>query len=250
MARQRGPLKVQGTLGDLNFYKSQDGFLIREKGGVDAKRIKNDPAFQRTRENGMEFGRAGKDGKLLRTALRQVLLHADNRLVSRMQRAMMLVLKEDPVNARGKRTVAGGRLDLLKDFEFNINSPLSSLFFALYTVTINRVTGIIALDIPSFDPTNVLFAPSGTTHFKIISCGATVNFEDRTFVSLTDASAVMPWDSTPTAALSHSHAVTANSTDAMFLVLTLQFYQEVNGEYYLLHNGIYNSSAVLRVDQV
>lgn len=122
MARQRGPLKVQGTLGDLTFYKSQDGFLIREKGGVDAKRIKKDPAFQRTRENGMEFGRAGKDGKLLRTALRQVLLHADNRLVSRLQRELLFVLQADGVSARGKRTVTNGTLGLLKDFEFNVRA--------------------------------------------------------------------------------------------------------------------------------
>ncbi len=250
MARQKGPLKVQGTLGDLNFYKSQDGFLIREKGGVDAKRIKKDPAFQRTRENGMEFGRAGKDGKLLRTALRQVLLHADNRLVSRMQRALMIVLQADAVSARGKRTVTNGTLGLLKDFEFNVRSPLSSLFFAPYNVTMNRVTGNVGLNVPSFVPTDVIVAPSGTTHFKIMSCGAMVDFEDRSFVSQTDASAILPWDSTPTVALAHNHALTANSTDVMFLVLTLQFYQEVNGDFYLLHNGVYNSSAVLRVDQV
>ena len=62
MGRQRGALKITATLGDVNFYKSQDGFLVREKGGVDGKRIKSDPAFKRTRENGQEFGSAGKAG--------------------------------------------------------------------------------------------------------------------------------------------------------------------------------------------
>jgi hypothetical protein len=70
MARQRGIIKLDGTIGDITFYKSKDGFLAREKGGVPADRIANDPAFQRTRENGAEFGRAGKAGKTLRTAIR------------------------------------------------------------------------------------------------------------------------------------------------------------------------------------
>jgi hypothetical protein len=52
MAKQKGIIKLKGTLGDITFYKSQDGFLAREKGGVDASRIANDANFQRTRENG------------------------------------------------------------------------------------------------------------------------------------------------------------------------------------------------------
>ena len=47
MAKQKGIVKLSGTIGDVSFYKSQDGFLAREKGGIDKERIKNDPAFQR-----------------------------------------------------------------------------------------------------------------------------------------------------------------------------------------------------------
>ena len=48
MARQSGIVKLEGTIGNISFYKSQDGFLAREKGGVDGARIASDPAFQRT----------------------------------------------------------------------------------------------------------------------------------------------------------------------------------------------------------
>ena len=70
MARQKGIIKLKGTIGDISFYKTGDGHLAREKGGVDGSRIANDPAFQRTRENGSEFGRAGKGGKVIRNAIR------------------------------------------------------------------------------------------------------------------------------------------------------------------------------------
>lgn len=56
MAKFEGIFEIQGTLKGMTFYKSKDGLLIRGKGGVSKKRIKNDPAFQRTRENRMEFG--------------------------------------------------------------------------------------------------------------------------------------------------------------------------------------------------
>lgn len=46
MARQKGIIKLDGTIGDITFYKSKDGYLAREKGGVPADRIANDPAFK------------------------------------------------------------------------------------------------------------------------------------------------------------------------------------------------------------
>ena len=96
MAQQKGIIKLDGTIGGITFYKSQDGYLAREKGGVSADRIANDPNFQRTRENGAEFGAAGKAGKLLRTAFRNILQNsADNRMVGRLTSEMVKVIQAD-----------------------------------------------------------------------------------------------------------------------------------------------------------
>ena len=70
MAQQHGILPITGTIGNITFYKSGEGFMVKQKTSVTAGRIKSDPAYQRTRENGAEFGRAGSAGKILRTALR------------------------------------------------------------------------------------------------------------------------------------------------------------------------------------
>ena len=83
MAKQKGIIKLEGTLGDITFYKSQDGHLAKTKGGVSADRIKNYATFARTRENGEEFGRASVAGKILRMAFRQYLQNgSDNRHTS------------------------------------------------------------------------------------------------------------------------------------------------------------------------
>ena len=137
MAKQRGIIKLEGTIGDLTFYKSQDGFLAKGKGGIPADRIANDPNFQRTRENGSEFGRAGKAGKTLRTSLRAMLQNAsDSRMVSRLTKAMVKVIQEDTTNPRGLRNVIDGEAELLAGFEFNKNGKLGITLYAPFTATL------------------------------------------------------------------------------------------------------------------
>ena len=248
MARQKGIIKLKGTIGDITFYKTKDGHLAREKGGVDASRIANDPAFQRTRENGSEFGRAGKAGKTLRTALRTLLLNsADSRMVSRLTQRMVKVIQADLTNERGLRNVIDGEAELLVGFEFNIGGKLGTTLFAPFVGGIDRVTGAITVDLESFIPANMIAAPSGTTHFKIISAGAEIDFEAEVFVATNSETAILPWDMTSTVAISHLNAVTPNSTKPLFLAVGVEFYQEVNGRMYPLKNGSYNPLALVQV---
>lgn len=132
MAKQRGNIKLKGTLGDITFYKSQDGYLAREKGGVAADWIANDPNFQRTRENGEEFGSAGKAGKMLRTSIRALLQNtADGRMVGRHTHAMVKVIQADTTSIRGKRNVIDGMSELLEGFEIKAVETFSRFIFLL-----------------------------------------------------------------------------------------------------------------------
>ena len=240
---------MKGTIGDITFYKTQDGHLAREKGGIDASRIKNVPAFQRTRENGSEFGRAGTAGKILRTALRALLLNsADGRMVSRLTQQMVKVIQADVISVRGLRNVIDGEAELLSGFEFNIRGKLGTSLFAPFVAGIDRVSGDITVDLDSFFPANMLAAPTGTTHFKIISAGAEIDFENETFVEAHSESAILPWDATATAAINQVNTVTPASTKPLFLALGIEFYQEVNGQMYPLKNGAYNPLALVKVD--
>jgi hypothetical protein len=248
MAQQKGILPVKGTIGNLTFYKSKDGFLVREKGGVDGKRIASDPAFQRTRENGAEFGKAGKAGKLLRNAVRSLSQNAsDSKMVGRLTQLMMKVIKADVVNPRGSRNVIDGEAELLQDFEFNIHGKLSTTLYAPYTTSIDRITGVISVEIPAFVPLNMVAAPAGATHFKINAAGAEVDFEGNRFVVETQSTDELALENVPTNAISLSASVTANSTHPLFLVLGVEFYQEVNGSMYPLKNGAFNSLSLAEV---
>lgn len=251
MAKQKGILKLEGTIGNITFYKSQDGYLAREKGGVDANRIATDPNFQRTRENGNEFGSAGKAGKILRDSLRVLLQNAsDNRMVSRLTKKMVEVIQADATSVRGQRNVIDGEAELLEGFEFNIDAKLSNTLYAPYVPTIDRVAGTLKVAIASFIPANMVSAPGGTTHFKIVSSGVEIDFENETFVMDSKASAVTAWDGAATAVINLNNAVTANSTHPLFLVLGIEFYQDVNGVKYPLKNGAFNALSIVKVDGV
>ena len=248
MARQKGIIKLKGTIGDITFYKTQDGHLAREKGGIDASRIASDPAFQRTRENGSEFGRAGKAGKVIRTAFRALLLNsADGRMVSRLTQQMVKVIQADLINERGLRNVIDGEAELLTGFEFNIRGKLGTSLFAPFVGAIDRVTGEITVDLAPFIPTNMIAAPSGTTHYKIISAGAEIDFEAETFVVANSETAILPWDAVATDAIAQVNVVTPASTRPLFLALGVEFYQQVNGQMYPLKNGAYNPLSLVQV---
>lgn len=248
MARQKSIIKLEGTIGGVTFYKSKDGYMAREKGGVPADRIKNDPAFQRTRENGSEFGRAGIAGKVLRNSIRALLLKAsDFRMVSRLTQEMVKVIQMDETNPRGQRNVIDGEAELLQGFDFNINGKLGTTLFAPYQVAIDRVSGDAALDIEKFVPQTAIAAPSGTTHFKILSAAMEVDFENQTFVTKMSESAILPWDTTEVPAATMENNLTPASTHPLFFVLGVEFYQDVNGTKYPLKNGAYNALQIVKV---
>jgi hypothetical protein len=249
MAKQKGIIKLNGTIGDITFYKSKDGYLAREKGGIPAERIANDPAFQRTRENGQEFGSAGKAGKLLRNALRNLLQHAsDSRMVSRLTREMVKVIQADENSERGFRNVTNGDLFLLQGFNFNINGKLGTTLYAPFTTVISRVDGTLVVNIPSFVPVNMIGAAGGSTHFKIISAGAEVNFNNETFIVDSQVSDIMPINSIASDPITLSNEVTPNSPSPLFLGLGIEFYQQVNGQFYSLNNGAFNALSLVKVD--
>ena len=251
MARQKGIIKLKGTVGGITFYKTQDGHLAREKGGVDASRIKNDPAFQRTRENGSEFGRAGTAGKVLRLALRELLLNsADNRMVSRLTQKMTQVIQADATSVRGLRNVVDGEAELLAGFEFNIRGKLGTSLFAPFTPTIDRVTGQIKVVIPPFIPANRIAVPGGTTHFKILSAGSEIDFEAETNVTVKSETPVLPWGTVNTTAITQTNTVTPASTKPLFLILGIEFFQQVNGVMYPLKNGAFNPLSIVMVNGV
>jgi hypothetical protein len=249
MAKQKGIIKLDGTISDITFLKTKDGYIAKEKSSISGARIASDPAFQRTRENGAEFGRAGKAGKLLRHALRAFLQNAsDGRMVSRLTKEMLRVIRADATSARGLRNVIDGEAEMLEGFDFNIEARFSTCFYAPFTAAVDRFSGIASLQVPSFIPAQMVAAPAGTTHYQLSVVAALVDFELQSFVIDTEVPVSQPWDATATAALAISLNVTPASTHPIFIALGVSFFQEVNGVQYPLRSGAFNAMALVKVN--
>src|SRR5690606_7022291 len=123
-------------------------------------------AFARTRENGVEFGSSASSGKILRNAVRPLIMNAsDNRVVSRMTKLMTTIKNFDTVSPRGKRTVGTGianplAVASLKGFNFNNRALLGVVLRKPVVVQTNN--GMISIN--NFVPTNDIIYPSGATH--------------------------------------------------------------------------------------
>jgi len=247
MAQQESILKFKGSIGDLSFYKSGGQYLARTKGGVDGDRIRTDPRFARTRENGQEFMRAIKAGKLLRDGFREQLhLTSDRRMSSRLTSIFSKIVKSDQESARGERNVMGGDVSLLLGFEFNEGVNLTSLYLKGYDVALSE--GVADVTIDPFNPKNLL-QPEGATHAQFVTSAGFFDFNGLT-------SEVAQTEGEPFELTQQEHAgetLTTGTVDIIeggvaVVMLGLLFWQEVNGQLYKLNNGATNALRVIAVE--
>ena len=94
----------------------------------------------------------------------------------------------------------------------------------------------------------MIAAPSGTTHFKVISGGAAIDFTAESYEVNTTETAILPWDTNATTVINLSNAVTANTPHPLVLALGVEFYQQINGQMYPLKNGAFNPLSIVAVD--
>lgn len=248
MAKQTGIITLKGSVGRLSFYKTKDGYLAREKGGVEKSRIMNDPRFARTRENIREFTDNATSSKLLRDALRPVISQiGDKRLNLRITQSMMQVLKSDLLNVRGDRRVKEGDWNLLKDLEMNAGSSLGSTLF--FEIGINDAAGSWEVSLPEINPKDLIAIPSGASHFKISATGVGVDFDlgSRTVISAGTGSISILAPFLP-------QTLTVDKTQLsgthFVFVLSVEFVQLVNGVEYSINNGAHNAAKIIGVEKV
>lgn len=251
MPRQSGIFPIEGSMGNVTFYKSEDGFMIREKGGVSKERIATDPRFARTRENNNQFSLNAKAGKLLRDSITTLLKRGkDRRLSSRMSKIMSEIAKYDHTSIRGQKKVAIALENpeacaILTGFNFNSNAIMENVLTAVYTADI--ATGII--NIPSVIPEEQVEAPGGATHVAFRSGFTAVNFATGETDTKYSEKVMLPLNLTPAPVTLDPLGIPDAGNDAkMIVVMLLEFYQELDGIHYPLMNGSYNALSILEIE--
>ncbi len=248
MATQSGIFKITGTLGDVTFRKTKKGYRASIKSSLNKEKIATDPRFARTRENGREFGRAGKAGKVLRNAFALAIGKGSGTATTRMMKVMLMCLKSDAINPRGQRDVVTGDLTLVQGYSFNESTDISSALRAPYYTSVNRPTGLVSISIPAFVPAISLTCPNGATHFRFITAASSVDFAAEDHTTVVANSAYLPIDSNATSAITLTISLAANTTLPIFVALGIRFYQEVNGTQYVLNGQASDAITIVKVD--
>lgn len=249
MAKLKSIWKIEGTLGDVTFYKGRDGeYMAKTKSGVSKNRIENDPAFVRTRENGAEFGSVAHSGKQIRLGASVLINKAkDATLNNRLVHSLTKVKNMDTTSTRGERNVAMGMESddakaLLKGYDFNSRSILGSVLRCPYDL--DPVLGAVSLY--DFMPADMVQHPLNSTHVTLA-----VGFMNLDFVSGAYDITYSPYLNLPIDMTVSSPKMTPTSVPVgsgfKFYFFLIEFFQEVNGVQYALNNGNFNVLNLLEV---
>lgn len=249
MAHQMGIFPMKGTIDNISFFKTKDGFQARKKSGIDGRRILNDPKFKRTQEHIAEFGRAVKAGQLLRKALLEAITGAiDRHSSNRLLRQLLQVIQSDQQNPRGERILSHEGIVALNKFNFNAAGSLDSVLKVELSAMVDALTGECRLTIPPYDPEMVIKWNPNATHYRAKLVAAAINFEEGRYESV---AATSPYFLLNTRQESEQLELAATLSPGIsapiFLALTMEYFQEASGEKYPLKNGVLNPCQIVKV---
>lgn len=249
MAKYSGLFPIEGTIGDLCFYKTKHGYIVRRKSSIDKKRIRTDPAYARVRKNGADFGTAARAGKLIRSAFRPLIQCAsDPGLTGRLTSTLLRVIQADQDNPHGERTVQKGDQQLLEGFEFNQYSHLANRIRMGFTVSIDRTKCEMTISTPPFLPAEVISAPRGATHFRLFAGGAAIDFKSSMVEVAKPEGVILPINKKRIRSLQLVQKVKRLSSGTLVLVFGIEFLQMAKGKTISLMEEGFNSVAVAKVN--
>jgi hypothetical protein len=252
MSKQKGLIKLEGNMGGVSFYVADGKFLARVANGPSKERIASDPAFKRTRENNMEFGGSAKIAKSLRIALSSVLqTMGGSRLVSRLT-GFFKSINSKGTGIRGQRAIAlSSHMQDLVGFNLDKKSSFSSVCSIPFTFTNHPDRNVGTIDFGSFVPENSISAPTGATHFRLVTALGTVsdylyNASSKEYeptkpasdgLGIVEYSPMIFLDATPVtlnlvATLTGSPVIPTKVSAVQ--TVGIEFYQEVSGQFYSL----------------
>lgn len=242
MARQTGPVQYEGTIGNITHYKTKDGHFARQKA---SSRRSNS---ERTKENMQEFARATVGAKFIRTAFASIITEMkDSYLVRRLNQEMGMIIKTDRISPRGYRNLVDADIEQLQGFEFNSDKALSTVLKTPYAATIDRATGVLKVDIDTFIPSKLISNPESATHFRYTIAGAMVNFENGEHLTAQNTSDAFLLANVAGPAISLEVQLPPASTVPLMLAFGISFFQEVNGAYYPVGEGLYSAIALVAI---
>ncbi len=238
MAKNKSTFELTGKMGDLVFYNSPYGPLVRRKGSLNKKRVMKDPAFERSRKAGTEFGRASSAGALLRGEVKwhfpNVVEHSTN---YRLNRVLADAIREEKVHGPGDRVLNDADLSILRGFEWNSKQGFSTVFQGNVKMEIDRASGVMRVHVPAVNFKKQLDALGGATHVVITALGMAPDFEKGKCETAVAAGEMWNLADSKAGAQVMEVVLKPGLTGHLILGVGMKAFQEVNGKMYGLRHG-------------
>ena len=184
MARQKGLLKLRGTIGDVNFFVVKGvGYARMAGGGFNGDAIRTQPNMVRVRENASEFGHCSTTKKYFMRALLPLFSPPKSSVLHRRVMGLFTQLKDlDSVSSRGMRRVGQGILTakgkrLVRDFAFVPEHQALDFVTSGSTFDLNTQT----LSFTSIDLRSLGF-PKGVSHLAVTMGVLDFDFDELSYV--------------------------------------------------------------------
>lgn len=235
MAKYKSLFTIIGTIWGINFYELLGKPVSRKAGGgFTREAIKTKASMVRVRENNSEFGHCSRLNKVFRQALRPFYVqHKFPLFHSRLMTLFTGLKALDPVNGRGQRLVYRG-LELdegkrsLVRFTYTPDCKPKNVLPFDFEMDWDTYT----LTIPKFQMKQVSFI-SGATHIALQFGVLDFNFKTLDYKLHLADSLVLAKDFAGDS-LSFALAETPAGLGLELGVIGIRYYQDIDGELYLL----------------
>jgi hypothetical protein len=247
MPKQLGPIKFRGLLDDVCGRKTEDGDILQRKTGPTRKQVLKHKKFINTRRNAAEFGGAVAASTLLRRVLGYTVKAVKHsKLVSYMNKQLHEVAMSDTESGWGERCVNKGDLQLLEGFDYNQNLSLDIALPVKLSHALDMATGQVQLSVPGCMVRHKRVFPKEATHFRIVSCAGSVNFDKKRCSFHIAESELLPLGK-KMAAFQLKHQLAGKPGEVMLHTAGIVFYEVVDGKERMLRGGVLKVVEVTRV---
>lgn len=255
MARLKGLIDFEGTIGGINAYTLNGERVIRKSRDYEKEKIKTGANYERTRENNMEFSGAVAAAKVLRQSIMPLARgFADHSFTGRLQGKYRDMISMS-AGIRGQRLFKPlEHKDAILAVSFNKALHLDSVLLVKPEITTNTDRTLASLTL-SINTSTDLFTPAGATHVELIYAIAVqpafkydahlnkYKCEDGLdqYSMQTISSALIPLYVNETIEISLSPAAIEiprqHPESALVSVLGIRFYQQIGFKSYQLETG-------------
>ena len=196
----------------------------------------------------LEFKLCSKFGKVFRHSVSPLLtaINTSEMHTNFLGKARSIV-NTDLVNKKGLRNPLHADIELFRGYNFNKIVALDIILFAPYSFKFDRLKGFVQLDIPSFDIMNRVKWVKGATHFRIVSAATEIDLvNEKSEASILESQYINVSEG-KTENICHIHKISPSGIYPCFLLLTVEYYQFVNGLYYRFLDKKINAVEIIGV---